>query len=292
MLSLHELLEKVINEGHLRPSRIAPLRTAVKQYAAMHGTDPKHCLPEVYHLSDPLLRQFIDQHASVRLGSHALRNLKNNLVFLLHLGVTLRLIDPLKNPLISWKNTRVRRDWHRHAGLNPPPQQDRYLLRHPPAKLANEIEQYADWCMSAYAADRPAAIRKRPVTMKVCREHIWRVAGYLVHERQLDPETFSLQVITEPALLTAFTGWFTERRGKVTGTIHRMLRSLHVIRRYWLKDEAGAKQISHILACLPPAERVYDHQRRWLSLAQLESIGLSRHPLNKARHNILYTGGE
>jgi len=35
LLTLQELLDKVIGQGGMKPSRLGPMRTAVKQYAAI-----------------------------------------------------------------------------------------------------------------------------------------------------------------------------------------------------------------------------------------------------------------
>ena len=48
MLTLHALLEKLIASNKLAPSRIPPMRTAVKQFARMLGADAQGCPPEHY----------------------------------------------------------------------------------------------------------------------------------------------------------------------------------------------------------------------------------------------------
>jgi hypothetical protein len=70
LLTLQELLDKVIGQGALKPSRLGPMRTAVKQYAAILDADPAHCRPEVYYLPEAQFRQIITTHAPATLGPH------------------------------------------------------------------------------------------------------------------------------------------------------------------------------------------------------------------------------
>src|SRR5882724_11205998 len=75
-MMFHALLEQIIPIGVLKPSRIGPMRTAVKQYAAILGVDPKSCLPTVYHLPhdqrDDQIGPLIEANAPAKIGSDAL----------------------------------------------------------------------------------------------------------------------------------------------------------------------------------------------------------------------------
>ena len=54
-MTLQQLLDAAIQQNHLTPTRVGPMRTAVTHYAAMLGVDPADCLPEMYDpdFSDP-----------------------------------------------------------------------------------------------------------------------------------------------------------------------------------------------------------------------------------------------
>jgi integrase len=279
---LQELLDTVISRNLLTPSRIPPLRTAVKQYAAMLGVDPSRCPPALYHLPERDLVALITAKAPARLGPHALRNLRNNLRYLLRLGVELGLLVRLRDPVQSWRHTRrpeSNSGTPRHEGMN----QTRYRLHPLPDALAHDLEAYLTWCGSGYAPQRPSRITKRATSQELVRLRIGYLAGYAVHTVGLTPEPLTLHALTDPQLVDGFTAWWVARRGKVTSTIHHMLTDLLVITRYWLKDLDRTSAIQGIRRSLPAPESVRDKRLSWLSLKELESIGLSRYPLNAKR---------
>jgi hypothetical protein len=86
-MMLQTLLETAIAEARVPRSRMGPLRTAVKQYAAMFQSEAQQISPETYHLSKPALWEFIDKHVPPHLGPRAIANLKDNVRWLLALGV-------------------------------------------------------------------------------------------------------------------------------------------------------------------------------------------------------------
>jgi hypothetical protein len=282
VMTLQELLETMIHEGIMPPSRIPPMRTAVKQYAAMLGMDPAQCPPAVYHLPPAQFRSFIEANAPATVGPHALRNLKNNLRFLLRTGVARHWIAPLADPLHSWREARALSDGWRtpyHEGITLTP----YVLRPLPPKLAAEFQAFAQWCSSPYVHDRPASIKKRASSLGLYERQISSMAGFLVHLQQKEPDTLTFLDLTNPTLVDHYTSWWVTRRGKVTITIHHALRSLKVIAQYWLKDEARTEGITRIKQALGQPESVRDKHKRWLTLEQLEAIGCSRYPFNAKR---------
>jgi hypothetical protein len=171
---LHDLLEQLIATRVLKPSRHGPMRTAVKQYAAILGRDPTACPPEVYHLrhdrDNDRVGALIEAKASAQIGPDARRNLKNNIRFLLRRAVDLNLISPLPpppEPLASFhKRSRVPRHGVVQGAYVP---RERHELRPLPPPLAREYEAFYAWSTQPYAPDRPAHLKKRAVTMANCR---------------------------------------------------------------------------------------------------------------------------
>src|SRR5438309_932726 len=49
-MMLDQLLNTAIREGCFLPSRVKPLRSHIKRYAAWLGADPTTCPPALYHL--------------------------------------------------------------------------------------------------------------------------------------------------------------------------------------------------------------------------------------------------
>jgi integrase len=285
-MTLQELLDTITARGALTDSRKGPMRTAVKQYAMILGIPAAQCLPETYHLPPQAHRRLIDSQAPPHLGPRALANLKNNIGWLIRKGLELELIEPFERPLASWRDApRLGAHWmpHRRDSQTKPKGEDAYHLRPLPPRLAEEVAQYATWSTDLYAPGRPAHIKKRPITMQAHYVAIGAIAGYLVSIQQRDPQSLTLQALTQPDVVEAFVAWWVTRRGKVTRTIKQWLASLKVLAQYWLKDDASAQAICRIRQSLGAPEPVYDHRERTLSRQELDHIGQAIYPLNPRR---------
>jgi hypothetical protein len=282
MMTLQNLLDDVIQQGQLTPSRIPPMRTAVKQYAAMLSVDPAQCPPEVYHLPPRRLTALIDTKAPSTLSPHAIRNLKNNLRYLLRQGMSLKLIAPLDPALQSWGEAR-------HFGTGWTPQRGEqkvippYSLRPLPEPLAAEFLAFTAWSTAVYVPDRPARIHKRMITIDSYEKAVSGVAGFAHRIEGMPLDQLHLHHLTDPELLKRFASWWITQRGKVTKTIHLWLTLLSAVAKHWLKDEPRALAVKKVQAQLPHPQVVHEKRQRWLSLAQLESAALSRYPLNGRR---------
>jgi Phage integrase family len=280
-MMLQALLDHLLSHSLLKPSRIGPMRTAVKQYAAILGADAAFCPPDIYHVPEARIRRLIDANAPKTLGPHGLRNLKNNIRFLLRLGRELKLIAPVSGALQSWHDTRKLTSPYiaRHEGIR----RDHYRLDPLPPTLTAEIAQYLTWCASPFAPDRPASIKKRPISQRNSYRAITQVAGFATQMLHLAPERLTLRHLVDPTTVEPFVTWWVERRGAVTLGIYITVGQLIVVARYWLKEEALADQLTRIKRYLPPPEQVRDKRQHWLSLATLEAIGRSRYPLHAQR---------
>jgi hypothetical protein len=62
-MTLQELLDMAIQHQLIKETRIEPMRTAVRHYAAMLGVDPAACLPAVYDIADHQLSVLVQAHA-------------------------------------------------------------------------------------------------------------------------------------------------------------------------------------------------------------------------------------
>src|SRR5262245_9891760 len=104
-MTLYELIDTAIAtqyqraDGSLAPvlarSRRAPMRSAVKRYGAFLGIDPQTANPESYHLPDDEIRTLVDTKAPTTLAANTRRNLANDLISLLRIGVDQGWLMPL-----------------------------------------------------------------------------------------------------------------------------------------------------------------------------------------------------
>jgi hypothetical protein len=135
----------------------------------MLGTSPEHCRPEHYHLPSQERNSLIETHTDLKLSVHAVRNLKDNIHFLLQLGEKLQLLQPLKHsePEKSWHETyRLSRENIKRGALilHVWPRRQPYCLGRLPARLAAEVQAYDEWSTKPFVPGRPARLKKRRVT--------------------------------------------------------------------------------------------------------------------------------
>jgi Phage integrase family len=310
-MMLQTLLDTALAEARVPRSRIGPLKTAIKQYAAMFQLEPQHIPPETYHLSKAALWEFVDKHLPPHLGPRAIANLKDNVRWLLALGVQEKWLLPLVGPVIPWHTQRhftghLRRVHIDGVQINrqpywlmlPPdptkqhsPKRQAAIDRHRrglqimPDALRREVEAYIAWCTTPYAPNRPAVIKKRLISGKDAMHAIQAIGGYAVHIAGMPLDELSLLTLTEPTLVQNHIAWWVnERRQRITSTIVSRLVQLFTITKYWLKHSAQAEALQGIMQSIGrviPA--VWNKEASLISLRELERIGLSCYPLNDER---------
>jgi integrase len=312
-MMLQALLESAISKGFVVCSRVGPLKTAVRQYAAMFGVDATDLPPEKYQLSKQALFAWIETHTVDDIGPRTLANLKNNLRWLLDLGVKEKWLLPLSGPVIPWKSQKhlpqhrltrglpsdginIDRSGYRlllpldpskvySPGMDAYIQRQRVGLQLMPDALREEMEKYLRWCASDYAPNRPAKIKKRSVSACLTRDAIRSIGGYAVHIAGMPATDLSLHTLTDPLLVQAFVEWWVnQRRQRVTRTITDMLMHLYTIAEYWLKTPEHAKGILDTMHAFGKAiPDVWDKEASLMSLRELERVGLSCYPFNDER---------
>jgi integrase len=296
-MTLYELIDRalttkqVMADGTLAPllarSRRAPMRSAVKRYGIFLGFDPETAGPESYHRPDHEIKVLVDAKAPESLAANTRRNLANDLVALLRIGVDQGWLNPLPLPLFSWRERKPDL-WHHTRSFRSHEDytaSTRYILSPTecPERLLDEIKAYLDWCEAPIARNRPRAVMKRPITSAIIRGHLLRIAGFAVHHAHVPADTLTLIDLCQLDLLEAFANWWLGRRGKMTLTLQRMITAPETIARYWLKDEKLADSIKSMQNGFPPAEAVKQKDQHWLPLETLEMVGQSIYPFNARR---------
>src|SRR5574341_392883 len=300
--TLKELMDALIERQVIPHSRIGPIKTALKQYAIVLGySDPALCPPSAYHLSAKKRNRVIEERAqgsdrgksaASRLGPHAIRNLKNNVSYVIRSAVELQLIGQVPGPLESSKDANViksNRFTFRYESVKP----RKYALDPVPQSLAQEIARYETWSTKIVNRDRPDSLRKRAVSFAGHRETILRAAGYLVKYQGLQSELISLSTLTEPENAINFIDWCIEMQGRFTANAAVNLGRLIVLGKYLSIAERSTEQrkalelsvdeLRTYRATLGRPVKVVDKSKRWISLRRLETVGLSIYPLNARR---------
>jgi hypothetical protein len=306
--TLKEVLDALIEGQFIPQSRLGPIRTAIRQYAIILGyPEPAECPMTAYHLSDETRNRLIEERAqrtkrgkfaSSRLGPHAIRNLKNNVSYVIRSAMDRGVIGQVPGPLSSYKdrNRITHRLNSRHECVKP----SKYILDPLPQGLAQEISDYEEWSTKIVNRDRPDNLRKRAVSFANHRGTILRAAGYLVKYRGVQPESITLSTLTEPENALNFIDWFIEQQRRFTVSAHQNLAQLIVLAKYLSivnrstqKRNALELKVEELMkykTTLGRPEKVIDKSKRWIRLRKLESVGLSIYPLNARRISELQPG--
>jgi len=299
--TLQEVLDALIERQVIPHSRLGPIKTALKQYAIILGySDPALCPMTAYHLPAETRNRLIEERAqgsrrgkfaASRLGPHAIRNLKNNVSYIIRSAIDREVIGQVPGPLPSSKdcNKIPSRLIFRCESV----QSSKYILDPVPHSLAQEITNYETWSTRIVNRDRPDNLRKRPVSFANHRGTILRAAGYLVKYSGLQPESISLSTLTEPENAINFIDWSIEQQGRFTATAAENIARLIVLGKYLSIVEQSTEQrkalelrvdeLRKYRTTMGKPVKVADKSKRWISLRKLESVGLSIYPLNAQR---------
>ena len=296
--TLKEVLDALIDRQVIPPSRLGPIKTALKQYAIILGySEPSECPMTAYHLPDETRNRLIEERAvgarrgDFGLGSHAIRNLKNNVSYVIRSAIDREIIGQVPGPLASSKGTyRITKTINtRHESVK----SSKYILDPVPHSLEQEITNYETWSTRIVNRDRPDNLKKRVVTFANHRGTLLRAAGYLVKYRGLQSESISLSTLTEPENAINFVDWCIERQRRFTASAGIYLARLIVLGKYLSIVERSTEQrqvlelrvdeLRKYRRTLGMPETVIDKSKRWISLRKLETVGLSIYPLNARR---------
>lgn len=152
-----------------------------------------------------------------------------------------------------------------------------------PEGLRDELTRYIRWCEASVVLNRSQRIAKRPVTSRHTAGAMLRLAGFAVRELRYPLDRLTLEGLCQPDFLVSYANWWLTRRGRMTVSLKNELITPTTIARHWLKNPAFAETITKLYTSLPPIAPVRQKEQRWLSLRELEDVGLSGHPLNPRR---------
>jgi len=289
--TLQEIFETLVELNVFLPKRVGPVRTAIKQYARIldYG-DPTDCPISAYLKPDAARNQLIEEKAPQTFGTNGVRNLKNNVSFVLRKAIELGVISPLAAELASWRESNPIRLMPRR---NESIYSHKYAIDPLPHRLEEEIAEYESWSTKINNRVRPKRLRKRPVTFVHHREVILREAGYLVKFKGLKGESITLLTLVDPTNAIDYVESCIERQKRHTKGSVSVLSTIIALARYLeiIVQPSKQKSIIHewvlelrnFNATLGTPVKVQHKEKRWLSLAQLETVGHSIYPLNARR---------
>jgi hypothetical protein len=157
------------------------------------------------------------------LGQDAIRNLKNNISYLLRKAVELGIIQSQQDFFNSKRcPTRFISTMRRREHIF----NEKYTIDPIPAQLQAEIPEYRVWSTKIVNRGRPGKLRKRELTFDGHCRVILRFAGYLVKFAGFDRESINLSTLIQGNNTFEYIEWYVQRQGRFT---RGALQSLSVI---------------------------------------------------------------
>jgi hypothetical protein len=287
-MTLHELFVTAIQRGALTSTRIRPMRHSMKTYASCLGMTPETCPPEQYYRSDAEVMNLIEAKAPAHWAPISVRNLKNNMVYLLKIGRTHGWLTAPETSVNSWATRRRLKPFGKLPGRGEGINISRYRLHPLPAILSQELDSYLRWCTQDYTPGRkapPRRIRKRTITTMNIRSSMAALGGYAITYHGAVADELTLTRLTDPTLCQAFAGWWiNERQGRVTRSLVNILIHAQTIAKYWFQDHARYDAIHQLIHDdLPRPEIIRDKRAVWLTLAELAAVSDSLYPFSARR---------
>jgi hypothetical protein len=290
-VTLQALLDALLKDNLIPNIRIGPIKTAIKQYATILGySSPARCPCDVYLKPDKIRNRIIEENAPEILGSHAVRNLKNNVSYILRKATELGIVSAIPaERLSSWKGSNKLLRPARNEHTTP----EKYVLDAVPVSLRTEINAYEIWSTSISTRQRPKTLKKRRVTFENHCRTILLEAGYLVKFKGFNPVSIGLSTLIDPLNAINYIEWCIEQQGRFTMGAESNLSRIISIARYLelsctssedvFRIQQQIRELRQFRAGLGTPTRVRDTEKRWLGINQLEMVGLSIYPLNSRR---------
>jgi hypothetical protein len=283
-MTLHDLTDQL--SPHFPVSVQKDLKTAVSILAqALSYPDAKSCpldaclrpLPDLYHAVEGFL-------TSLNKGPHTIRNTKNNLSRLFRLAQAEGIFSLLPARLTrAFPYTRMPNRPHALTTND-----GSYLVRrHWPPALDQEFVAWAKWATDPLVKGREAKWKKRQTTIRLYETLFSAYFGFLTHQMHISPVTFDH--LFQFDLLERFVDWHINEKWKRATTVsHQFLRFVQAMATQYRPNPALLAALKSLRARLPKPQPVLNKSDSWLSLHELERVGLALWPTDVQQREIRY----
>jgi hypothetical protein len=305
--TLENIFLELIQKGVITSSRQSTIKNSLTSYAVLLGKNIGNCLPENFVLPVAERNSLIDKglvrvkksrSGATGLSESAFRNVKNDVSFILRKAEEFELIESSLVKLAFYREAQVAA---KSFPTGRPPRGEqywipKYTLDPIPGLFQDELDAYRLWTTSPSTSKRPLSLKRRPVTQDATELSIKRFAGFLVKFRGVRAEDINLFCLTEPQNLEDYIEWYVENHGgKYTVTVRDICAKVKCLATYFqviattndVKRDMGERiiEIEGFKSTLPPTVRVVDKKTRWISLKELDAIGVAYDPVNFERRN-------
>jgi hypothetical protein len=311
--SLENIFVQLIEKGVIAPSRQPTIKGSLNKYANLLGSSIATCLPKTFVLPaaernaliDKGLSRITKSHSGADdLGASAFRNVKNDVSFILRQAAEHKLLERSLVELASYKEAQYKEAQITaksfHTGRPNRGEQHispKYTLDPVPISFQDELDAYRKWTTSPSISKRPLSLKRRPITQDGAELVIKRFAGCLVKFKGLCAEEITLSCLTDPQNLADYIEWYVENHGgRYTASVRLICAKVTCLAMY-LQIIATTGDVKRVMeeriigireykSTLPPSVKVIDKTTRWISLKELDAIGVAYDPVNFAKRNM------
>jgi hypothetical protein len=262
---------------HLAPGRVKDLKTSIRYLArALGRDDPAQCGEADYLQPLPALKDRLDQlFAAQPVSPHTVRNTRNNLSRLFRQAEALDLIHP-RPPLPRRQSRRALFQEAKRARVAAPTPTTPRPYRLPLPQWPAPIQQ--GW--ATYVERK--RLQLRPVSVQTTQSLLESYLGFFAHMRP--PALRSWEDLFAIPHLEAFVHWHADcLQVRVTQRAVHLAHRLRAIARALKLPQAAA--LGEYCQSLPLPEPRHDKRHHWISLHELEQVGLAL--LEEARQPVI-----
>lgn len=205
-MNLQELLDRLDAAGRIRPARLRDIRSALNRYARMLGCgDLRDCPEPAYALPRGRRSELIEEHLK-DASPHVLRNVKNNVSFILRQAEELGLIRPTgeDGEGVAPKQFGRRKIGARFPSLMSTESVGYHLAPYSlpmvrwPATLKQQYDDWRRWVTEAKVPRQYPNPRNRRTTIENKTKKFEAFFGYLFNERGIKDLDFEMLTDFEP----------------------------------------------------------------------------------------------
>ena len=270
-MTLTDVFTAMKTQGRIHPSRIKDIQTSIQHFACALGKEsPEQCQQDDFLLSTAVRKEKLDTYfmsLDKRPSASTFRNTRNNLSFLFRTAHDAGIITaPQSLPLLH-----PNRIQHQKLFTQTSPYRDRVLAasQHPyvlpPHAWPADIQE----AWHTYAVSRQ--LKTRQTTLNKYGDHLSTYLGFLINIEGLSPHWDDL---FDMSSLDRFIRWHSQRNQVHISTRACMVAQTLKILAAQLKHPS-LPSLKDYFHDLPTPEPMHNKQDHWITLRELETIGLS-----------------
>jgi hypothetical protein len=270
-MTLTELLVAIETQGHIPASRSKDLKTSIRYLArALGKSTPDACHEADFILPTAIWKDKLDTYfGSLQSppSPHTVRNTHNNLSLLFRIAQETDLLThSIDLPVLSPKRMA-----HKKAAILTSPYRQRWLATHSsryrlsPDDWPLDIQDaWKNYCLSRQ-------LKARKVTFYERMRHLGGYIGFLI---TIEGLSIQWDDLFDVAYIDRFVRWQSQRsQTPITVASRFLVQTLRILAAH--TDHPSLSALKRYERDLPIPEPMHDKKDHWITLRELETIGLS-----------------